>query len=134
MSDFIINVPHGKLVYPPKIYLPTLIIVTVGPFPSHREWNVLEAQSSTDARQQRFQTEVLLCSTGTSQLVKEVKWFLLFPTITESSKPDDKFGRKQYSIWRSKNKLGPGQEQYPFTKPMKTLQSKMSFQHIVIMT
>ena len=54
MSDFIINVPHGKLVYPPKICLPTLIIVTVGPFPSHREWNVLEAQSSTDARQQRF--------------------------------------------------------------------------------
>ena len=56
------------------------------------------------------ETEVLLCSTGTSQLVKEVKWFLLFPTITESSKPDDKFGRKQYSIWRFKNKFGPGQE------------------------
>ena len=37
MSDFIINVPHGKLVYPPKIYLPTLIIVTVALFPSHRE-------------------------------------------------------------------------------------------------
>ena len=110
MSDFIINVPHGKLVYPPKIYLPTLIIVTVGPLPSHREWNVLEAQPSTDARQQRFQTEVLLCSTATSQLVKEVKWFLLFPTITESSKPDDKFSWKQYSMWRFKNKFGPGQE------------------------
>ena len=110
MSDFIINVPHGKLVYPPKICLPTLIIVTVGPFPSHREWNVLEAQSSTDARQQRFQTEVLLCSTGASQLRNEVKWLLLFPTITESSKPDVKFSRKQYSIWRFKNKFYPGQE------------------------
>ena len=68
ISDFIINVPHDKLVYPPKIYLPTLIIVTVGPLPSHREWNVLEAQPSTDARQQRFQTEVLLCSTVTIHL------------------------------------------------------------------
>ena len=29
--------PHDLLVYPPKIYLPTLIIVTVGPLPSHRE-------------------------------------------------------------------------------------------------
>ena len=37
ISDFIFNVPHGKLVYPPKIYLPTLTIVTVGPFPSHPE-------------------------------------------------------------------------------------------------
>ena len=26
ISDFIFNVPHGKMVYPPKIYLPTLII------------------------------------------------------------------------------------------------------------
>ena len=68
ISDFIINVPHDKLVYPPKIYLPALIIVTVGPLPSHREWNVLEAQPSTNARQQRFQTEVLLCSTATIHL------------------------------------------------------------------
>ena len=37
ISDFIINVPQGKLVYPQKICLPTLIIVTVGPLPSHRE-------------------------------------------------------------------------------------------------
>ena len=37
ISDFIFNVPHDKLVYPPKIYLPTLIIVAVGPLPSHRE-------------------------------------------------------------------------------------------------
>ena len=29
--------PHDLLVYPAKIYFPTLIIVTVGPFPSHRE-------------------------------------------------------------------------------------------------
>ena len=28
---------HDPLVYPPKIYFPTLIIVTVGPLPSHRE-------------------------------------------------------------------------------------------------
>ena len=111
ISDFIITVPHDKLVYPPKIYLTTLIIVTVGPLSSHREWNVLEALPSTDARQQRFQTEVFLCSTATSQLRNEVKWFLLFPTITESSKPDDKFSRKQYSIWRFKNKFCPGQEE-----------------------
>ena len=32
-----ISLPHDKLVYPPKIYFPTLIIVTVGPLPSHRE-------------------------------------------------------------------------------------------------
>ena len=29
--------PHDLLVYPPKIYFPTLIIVTVGALPSHRE-------------------------------------------------------------------------------------------------
>ena len=32
-----VYLPHDPLVYPPKIYLPTLIIVTVGPLPSHRE-------------------------------------------------------------------------------------------------
>ena len=32
-----VHLPHETLVYPPKIYLPTLIIVTVGPLPSHRE-------------------------------------------------------------------------------------------------
>ena len=31
------HLPHEILVCPPKIYLPTLIIVTVGPLPSHRE-------------------------------------------------------------------------------------------------
>ena len=62
------------LVYPPKI-LPTLIIVTVGPLPSHWEWNVLPAQPSTDARQQqqRFQRELTLFATGASQLLNEVK-------------------------------------------------------------
>ena len=79
--------PHDLLVYPPKIYFPTLIIVTVGPLPSHREWNVLAAQPSTDARQQRFQREFMPLATGASQLPNEVKWFFLFPTITESSKP-----------------------------------------------
>ena len=61
------------LVYPPKMYLPTLIIVTVGPLPSHWEWNVLAAQPSTDARQQRFQRELTLFATGASQLLKEFK-------------------------------------------------------------
>ena len=31
------NLPHEILAYPPKIYFPALIIVTVGPLPSHRE-------------------------------------------------------------------------------------------------
>ena len=31
-----VHLPHETLMYPPKIYLPTLIIVTVGPLPSHR--------------------------------------------------------------------------------------------------
>ena len=31
------NLPHEILMYPPKMYFPTLIIVTVGPLPSHRE-------------------------------------------------------------------------------------------------
>ena len=84
------HLPHEILVYPPKIYLPTLIIVTVGPLLSHREWNVLAAQPSTDARQQRFQRELTLFVIGASQLLNEVKWFLLFPTITESCKPGGK--------------------------------------------
>ena len=79
--------PHEILVYPPKIYLPTLIIVTVGPLLSHREWNVLAAQPSTDARQQRFQREFTLFATGASQFLNKVKWFLLFPTMTELSNP-----------------------------------------------
>ena len=81
------NLPLERLVYPPKIYFPTLIIVTVRPLPSHREWNVLPAQPSTDARQQRFQREKTPLATGASQLLKEIKWFLLFPTITEAFKP-----------------------------------------------
>ena len=82
------HLPHEILVYPPKIYLSTLIIVTVGPLLSHREWNVLAAQPSTDARQQRFQREFMLRVTGDSQLLKLLKWFLLFPTITEFSKSE----------------------------------------------
>ena len=65
---------------------------------------------SRPRRPQRFQTEVLLCFTGANQLCNGVKWFLLFPTKTESSKPDGEFSPEQYSIWRFKNKLGPGQE------------------------
>ena len=37
VSLYNVYLPHDLLVYPPKIYLPTLIIVTVGPLPSHRE-------------------------------------------------------------------------------------------------
>ena len=97
------HLPHEILVYPPKIYLPTLIIVTVGPLLSHREWNVLAAQPSTDARQQRFQRELTLFVTGASQLLNEVKWFLLFPTITESCKPGEK--NSTFAIWQ-KNSVG----------------------------
>ena len=37
VSVYNVYLPHDLLVYPPKIYLPTLIIVTVGPLPSHPE-------------------------------------------------------------------------------------------------
>ena len=46
---------HDVSVYPPKMYFPTRIIVTVGPLLSHNEWKVVLAQPSADARQQRFQ-------------------------------------------------------------------------------
>ena len=101
------HLPHEILAYPPKIYLPTLIIVTVGPLLSHREWNVLAAQPSTDARQQRFQRELTLFVTGASQLLNEVKWFLLFPTITESCKPGEK--NSTFAIWQ-KNSAGAPNE------------------------
>ena len=72
-SPYNAHLPQDLLVYPPKMYLSTLIIVTVGPLPSHWEWNVLAAQPSTDARQQRFQRELTLFATGASQLLNEVK-------------------------------------------------------------
>ena len=103
-----VHLPHEILVYPPKIYLPTLIIVTVGPLLSHREWNALPAQPSTDARQQRFQTEFALFATGLSQLLKEVKWFLLFLTMTEFSKPKAKkyiFHYTRYKVFEISQKL-----------------------------
>ena len=54
--------------------------------------------ASSASRRKYFSVLQVLAS-----CVIEVKWFLLFPTITESSiKPDDKFSRKQYSIWRLK--------------------------------
>ena len=84
---YIVYLPHETLVYPPKIYFPTLTIVTVGPLPSQREWNVLAAQPSTDARQQRIQRELRLLITNESQLFNGVRLFLFFPTITESCKP-----------------------------------------------
>ena len=46
---------QDALVYPPKMYFSTRIIVTVGPLWSHNEWKVDEAQPFTDASQQRFQ-------------------------------------------------------------------------------
>ena len=51
----IIHLLHDVPVYPPKMYFPTRIIVTVGPLLLHNEWKVVLAQPSTDARQQRFQ-------------------------------------------------------------------------------
>ena len=45
------------------------------------------AQPSTDARQQRFQEEDLLCATGCSHLLKVDKNFLFFPSITELDRP-----------------------------------------------
>jgi len=45
---------HDAFVYPPKMYFPTRIIVTVGPLSSQNEWKVVLAQPSTDASQQRF--------------------------------------------------------------------------------
>ena len=50
-----IYLPHDVLVYPPKMYFPTRIIVTVGPLLSHFEWKVVLAQPSTDTSQQRSQ-------------------------------------------------------------------------------
>ena len=86
---YIVYLPryHETLVYPPKIYFPTFTIVTVGPLPSQREWNVLAAQPSTDARQQRIQRELTLVITSESQLFNWFRLFLLFPTITEFCKP-----------------------------------------------
>ena len=66
----IIHLLHDVLVYPPKMYFPTRIIVTVGPLLSHNEWKVEPAQPSTDARQQRFQLEAWLCTTGFNQLLR----------------------------------------------------------------
>ena len=63
-----IYLPHDVLVYPPKMYFPTRIIVTVGPLLSHFEWKVVLAQPSTDANQQRFQD--WLCTTGFNQILK----------------------------------------------------------------
>ena len=57
-----IHLPHDVLVYPPKMYFPTRIMVTVGPLLSHFEWKVVPAQPSTDARQQRAQYEGWLCT------------------------------------------------------------------------
>ncbi len=50
MSIILYLLVHELLVYPPKIYLPTRMIVTVGPRPSQFEWNVPEDQPSTVAR------------------------------------------------------------------------------------
>ena len=46
--------PQDKLVYPPKMYFPTRIIVIVGPLLSQYRWKVVLAQPSTDASQQRL--------------------------------------------------------------------------------
>ena len=64
-----IHLPHDVLVYPPKMYFPTRIMVTVGPLLSHFEWKVVLAQPSTDARQQCAQYEDWLC-TRFNQILK----------------------------------------------------------------
>jgi hypothetical protein len=48
--DHIILPPHGTSEYPPKIYEPTRIMVTVAPLLSHLEWKVYELQPSRVAR------------------------------------------------------------------------------------
>ena len=63
-----IYLPHDVLAYPPKMYFPTRIMVTVGPLLSHFEWKVVLAQPSTDANQQRFQD--WLCTRGFNQILK----------------------------------------------------------------
>ena len=75
--------------YPPKIYWPTRIIVTVGPLLSQSEWKVAAAQLFCDARQQRFHFEDMLCATGFNQSLNEVKNLLLFPTMVESDNPSE---------------------------------------------
>ena len=85
------HLPHERLVYPPNMYVPpTLIIVTVGPLLSHLLWKVLEAQPSTDARQQRFHFDDSVWATGLSHVLKLAKWCTLSPTITESVSPSAK--------------------------------------------
>ena len=110
ISIYNAHLPHDTLVYPPKIYLPTLIIITVGPLPSHREWNVLPPQPSTDARQQRFQRDLTIFVTGASQFVNEIKWsVLLYLKMTEFSKPKGKnktiFHYMRYKVFEISQKL-----------------------------
>ena len=49
MKRYLLN--QDTSVYPPNMKLPTLIIVTVGPFPSQLLWKVDAAQPSVFARQ-----------------------------------------------------------------------------------
>ncbi len=84
---FTFYLPHEALVYPPKMYFPTRIMLTVGPLLLHCPWKVDAAHPSTDALQQRFQYEDLLCATGFNQPLNEFKYLLLFPTMTESANP-----------------------------------------------
>ena len=67
-------------------FLSTRMIVTVGSFPSHNEWNWEAAQPSRDARQQSSQW-CPLCATGFNHSVKLPKCCAFFPTMAESSKP-----------------------------------------------
>ena len=56
------------------------MIVIVGPFRSHKEWNVSAAQFCCDARQQSFQS-CSLCTTGFNKLVKLAKYPVFVPTM-----------------------------------------------------
>ena len=50
---YLLGLDQDTSVYPPNMWLPTLIIVTVGPFPSQLLWKVDTDQPSVLARQHR---------------------------------------------------------------------------------
>ena len=128
ISIYNAHLPHDRLVYPPKIYLPTLIIVTVGPLPLHRKWNVCRDQPFTDARQQRFQRDLTLFVTGASQFLNEVKWSVLsYLKMTEFSKPKEKnktiFHYMRYRIFVISQKLNLFPVQWAICKEITILQN-----------
>ena len=85
--------------------------MTVGPFSSHKEWNILLPQPSRDALQQSFQSFSLLL--GFIQLVKLDKYSELFPTMTEFFRPVtkvDKTKTASRTVFNKKRSLDAGAE------------------------